>query len=109
MLSHVALVIPNPNKSMLKQLEVLFFKFIWNNKSEKIRREDAKLPEKLGGLNVPDIENFWISFKFSWIRKLITSQAFWPKIILHQISENENELFTFPKIAKLGLIVEQDR
>ena len=40
MLSHLPLVIPNPNKNMLKHVENLFFRFIWNNKSEKIRRED---------------------------------------------------------------------
>ena len=64
-LSHVALVVPSPSKQMFKQIETLFFKFIWNNKSEKISREHSKLPEKLGGLNVPDVETFWLAFRFS--------------------------------------------
>ena len=69
-LSHVALIVPNPSKQMFKQIENIFFRFIWNNKSEKVSREHAKLPERMGGLNVPDIELFWLSFKFSWLRLL---------------------------------------
>ena len=56
-LSHIALVIPNPSKQMFKRIETIFFRFLWNNKSEKVCRDDAKLPETLGGLNIPDIEN----------------------------------------------------
>ena len=47
-LSDAALVVPSPSKQMLKQIECLFFKFIWSNKSEKVSREHAKLPEKFG-------------------------------------------------------------
>ena len=43
-LSLVALVIPNPSKQMFKQIESVFFKFLWHNKSEKVSREHAKLP-----------------------------------------------------------------
>ena len=102
MLSHVALIIPNPSKRMFKQIENIFFKFIWNKKSEKIRRDDAKLPEKLGGLNVPDIENFWLSFKFSWFRRLCSTQSFWPNIILQEISQIQNQPTTISEILNFG-------
>ena len=65
-LSHLALVLPNPTKDMIKQIETMIFKFIWSGKSEKVRREDAKLPVKLGGLSVPDVSKYWTAFKFSW-------------------------------------------
>ena len=84
-LSHVALVVPNPTKQMFKKIETIFYKFIWNNKSEKVSREDTKLPEKMGGLNMPDIEKFWMAFKFSWLRRALTTSAFWPKILSQQI------------------------
>ena len=102
MLSHVALIIPNPSKQMFKQIETTFFNFIWNKKSEKIRREDAKLPEKQGGLNVPDVEQFWLSFKFSWLCRLLTTQAFWPNIIIHEISQIQNSPLTSTDILQLG-------
>ena len=67
-LSHIALVIPNPNKEMIKHIESIFYKFIWSSKSEKVRREDCKLPVQNGGLGMPDILKFWTAFKFSWLR-----------------------------------------
>ena len=84
-LSHLALVIPTPSKKMLKTLEVAFFKFIWDNGSEKVRRVDAKLPEALGGINVPNIEKYWSAFKFSWIRRALETQAFWPTLLETQL------------------------
>ena len=57
-LSHVALVIPNPTKAMFKKIETIFYRFLWNGKSEKVCRLDTKLPEKHGGLGMPDIEQF---------------------------------------------------
>ena len=101
-ISHVALVIPNPSKRMFKQIESIFFKFIWNNKSEKVRREDAKLPEKLGGLNVPDIEQFWLAFKSSWLRRILSTQAFWPKIVLQDISKIQNRIVTSAELLNFG-------
>ena len=86
-LSHVALVIPNPNKDMIKNLNTSFFKFIWNKGSEKVSREDAKLPLKNGGLGMPDILKFWTAFKFSWFRRILTSDSFWPKLLESQVNE----------------------
>ena len=60
-------------------------------KSEKVCRNDTKLPEKIGGLGMPDIEEFWISLKYSWLRRLLNTNSFWPKIILNQISNLINE------------------
>ena len=80
----------------------MFYKFIWNNKSEKIRREDTKLPEKLGGLNVPDIENFWLSFKFSWLRRLLCTQSFWPNIIVKEIERIQNQTLNIADILTSG-------
>ena len=101
-ISHVALVIPNPNKDMLKQLNTLFFQFIWDKKSEKVSREDAQLPVKLGGLGAPDIQKFWTSFKFSWFRRLLTTTSFWPKIIQMQINEILGTDLEIVDILQLG-------
>ena len=66
-LSHVALVIPSPTKPMFKKLESILYTFLWSGKSEKVSRADTKLPEKFGGLGMPDIEQYWLSFKYSWL------------------------------------------
>ena len=100
--SHIALVIPSPNKNMFKKLNNLFFRFLWGNGSEKVRREDAVLPEKFGGLNMPDIENFWSAFKFSWLRRLLSTSSFWPKILESQISNILGFQTNISDILQLG-------
>ena len=85
-LSHLALVVPNPSKEMLKKIDTMFFKFIWGNGSEKVRRDDCKLPIKYGGIGAPDVFNFWMSFKFSWLRRFLDSESFWPKLLLQDIN-----------------------
>ena len=62
----------------------------------------AKLPEKLGGLNVPDIEQFWLSFKFSWLRRLISTQSFWPNIVLQTISQIQNKTVNTAEFLNFG-------
>ena len=101
-LSHVALVSPNPTKEMVKQIETIFYQFIWNKKSEKVRRDDCKLPVKLGGLGMPDISKFWSSFKFSWFRRLLSTEAFWPKILLKNVSKVTNNTLTVSELLQLG-------
>ena len=101
-LGHLALVVPNPSKQMFKQIETMFFRFIWNNKSEKVSREHAKLTEKCGGLNVPDVEDFWLSFKFSWLRRLLRTSSFWPNIIMCQISKIYNQTINPSQLLQLG-------
>ena len=86
-LSHLAIVLPSLNKKDLKSLESLFFDFIWGKKVPKVSKEHVKLPEKKGGLGLPDVEKFWKSLKFSWLRRLSSTEAFWPKILLKTMEE----------------------
>ena len=65
-------------------------------------RTDAKLPENLGGLNVPNIENFWIAFKFSWVRRMLETKSFWPKLLLHQINLQLEYDTSLPEIFQFG-------
>ena len=86
-LSHIALVVPNPSVGLIRRIEGLFFNFIWSGKSEKVRREDAKLPLSQGGLSAPDIHKFWLAFKFSWFRRILTTDAFWPQLLLENVAK----------------------
>ena len=64
----------------------MFFRFIWGNKPDKVSRNHAKLPEKNGGLGMIDLKDFWLSFRFSWFRRLSKTDAFWPKILCSTLS-----------------------
>ena len=89
----------------LKGLKKCFFDFLWNKKSEKVRRADAKKPERLGGLGMPDIEQFWFSFKFSWLRRLLTTNSYWPNILLDRINAAYGKKYSNAQILELGPIL----
>ena len=86
-LSHVALVIPSLSSAKIKKLEKIFFDFIWCKKSEKVRRDDTKLPQKVGGLGMIDVARYWTAFKFSWLRRILSTNAFRPKILKKSVAE----------------------
>ena len=62
-LSHVALIIPCLSASKIKEIENIFFRFIWGNKPDKVSRNHTKLPEKMGGLGMIDLKDFWLFFR----------------------------------------------
>ena len=88
---------------MIKKVEKVFYRFLWGNGSEKVRREDSKLPLKMGGLGMPDISNFWAAFKFSWTRRLLTTNAFWPRLLLQEISNIMGKNTTISDLLQLGV------
>ena len=87
---------------MLKLLEDIIFKFLWDNKPDKVSRDLAKLSEKAGGLGVPDIKSFWLALKFSWLRRLINTGAFWPKIVCEEVKNIVGGEVTVSEILQYG-------
>ena len=102
-LSLIALVIPNPTKEKIKRIESIFYKFFWGKGSEKVRRDDCKLPVHHGGLNMPDISKFWTAFKFSWLRRMLKTNAFWPKLLLQDISTFMGQKLLDCDLLQLGV------
>ena len=101
-LCHLALVLPDLNKHQIKQLETLAFNFLWDNKPDKIARDHVKLSEKAGGLGFLDIKDFWLSLKFSWLRRALHTSAFWPKILIQQVESIIGHNLTIPDLLQLG-------
>ena len=101
-LSHLALVLPDLDNKQIKTIERMFFKFIWNDKPDKVSRDHVKLSEKAGGLGMVDIKQFWQSLKFSWIKRLINTKAFWPKILELSIQKLDNSSISIIDFLQLG-------
>ena len=101
-LSHLALVIPSPSKDQIKRIERILYKFMWNNGSEKVRREDTKMAVYNGGLGMLDIGKFWMAFKFSWFRRLLSTQAFWPHILMGSVARFEGGVMDACRLIELG-------
>ena len=101
-LSHVALIIPCLNQNKIKEIENIIFKFIWGNKPDKVSRNHAKLSEKAGGLGMIDIKDFWQSFRFSWFRRLIKTNAYWPTILFNSMQKITGEVTTMNTLFEMG-------
>ena len=84
---HLLISIPSPNPEMLKEIKSLVFRFLWNNKPDKIRRTKICQPYERGGLKMIDIDGFINALKCTWIQRIQNNSDFGRKwIILAQTS-----------------------
>ena len=78
---HLFAALPSPSKLFLKKLEQFFFKFIWDNKPDKIKRDQISKPYLQGGLNMFNVRIFIASLKVSWVRRLyLCNDSPWGKL-----------------------------
>ena len=82
-LVHLWILLPDPPDDFVNNQQKMCFKFIWNNKQDKISRKTAVKSVKGGGLGVPDIRKYISALKIMWIRKLKQTKHKWKK---HSIS-----------------------
>ena len=93
--THVAAILPNPGKEIIKEIEstITILKAI--NRSI-VPRDLIFLPRSQGGLGVPKIETFWSTIKLAWLKRIYTSDAFWTTILNEGLpSGNINELMCY--------------
>ena len=101
-LSHLALVLPDLDSRKIKSLENLFFSFLWNNKPDKVARDHSKLPEKAGGLGFVDVKSFWQALKISWLRRALSTNAFWPTLLEQEVSGIVDSEVAIHEILQFG-------
>ncbi|KAK3096175.1 hypothetical protein FSP39_024025 [Pinctada imbricata] len=68
-LIHLFSALPNPSKQIIKELEQIFYKFIWNQKPDKIKRKTLIGECKDGGLNMIHIPSFINYIKIKWVKR----------------------------------------
>ena len=70
---HLLTTLPSPSKQFIKNVNELFFSFVWSNKPDKVKRIYITQDYQDGGLRMVNIENFITSLKIAWIKKLLTN------------------------------------
>ena len=65
---YLLLVLPNPPKSFFEELNSIFFKFIWCNKPDKVKRNVMYNNISSGGLNMINMDVFNTSLKSKWVK-----------------------------------------
>lgn len=63
-------ILPNPPDYFIKELNTVIFRFVWNNKLDKIKRKTLCAPISEGGLRAPHIPSFIQSLKCSWVKDI---------------------------------------
>ena len=72
-LAHLFISLPKPPEKWMKNLEQVFFKFIWNDKTDKISRSQAVQDYPDGGLKMVHLESYVKSLKVTWLRRILLS------------------------------------
>ena len=76
--THLFLSLPNPSGDFIKKFNSLIYNFIWNNKPEKISRNQLNMEYHQGGIKMIEINSFIKALKLTWIRKLyMTPESPW--------------------------------
>ena len=70
-LTHIFNVLPKPSQTWITRLENILYKFIWNNKPDKISRENIQQDFVFGGLRMTNITFFIKSLKLTWLRRIL--------------------------------------
>ena len=66
---HIFSVLPI-SESFIQKLHSIFFKFLWNNKPDKVKRETVCCDYLMGGLKMINVHAFIKSLKVSWVRRI---------------------------------------
>ena len=61
------------SKNYIDLLEKEIFKFIWNGKPDKVKRNTLIADYGLGGLNMIDIKSYFFALKIKWVSRLINA------------------------------------
>ena len=74
---HFLTSLPTPSKQVMKELNSIFYNFLWNGKPDKVKRSIGKQKLINGGIAMIDLEAFDQSLKLTWLRRLLNGKAKW--------------------------------
>ena len=93
-LNNLFLSLPNPSEQIIKQINNLFFEFLWQGPST-IKYDVIIKTYCDGGLKMINLNAFIAALKSTWIRRLIVKDGQWQHLIIHKIN--------IKNISNLGL------
>ena len=66
--------LPTP-KGVIKEINALFYDFLWDNKGDKIKRTEMINDCSKGGLKMIDIASFNQALKMKWVKSYLDDQV----------------------------------
>ena len=100
-LTYMFSILPNPSQEFMKKVEKALFKFIWNNKPDKVKREVLYSTKENGGLKMTNIAHFSDALKIAWVKRYMQDEnnGKWKTIFKN---EKPFSKMNFPKLVKTG-------
>ncbi len=96
-----AQMLPNPCKVFIKTVNEDFFKYIWNDMPDRIKRVQFIQNYESGGVKMPSVESHINVLKINWIRRVAQSNKKWVTLFkmglskLDAMKKNINNEFCF--------------
>ena len=79
-LNHLFISLPNPDDKIIKEINEMFYSFIWEG-TDRIKRTVMCQDYWKGGLKMVNTEAFICALKTTWLRKLILNNGLWSVIL----------------------------
>ncbi len=89
LLVHLFRALPNPGNDFYKEIDKVFYNFIWNGKPHKIKKNVLISSPEKGGANMIHLESFSRTMKIFWIRKLFNENEInqWKLLVTDELSK----------------------
>lgn len=76
-LVHLFISLPSPPIDLIKQLNSMLYKFIWNDGPDRIKRQVLWQKYKAGGQQMINLDVFIKALKVSWMKRLLFTDGNW--------------------------------
>ena len=77
---------PDPPNALIKELEHIFYKFLWNSGPDRIKRKIIVKNIACAGLRMVELRSFIKALKVSWLRRILQQSKQMEWINLSQIN-----------------------
>ena len=98
---HLFISLPAPPNELTKELEKMFYKFLWNSGPDRIKRRIIIKNIEYAGLRMVELRSFIKALKVSWLRRILqqSDTGGWKELA----SINFSEIFSFGGVCAAKL------
>jgi len=98
--------LPNPGNKFIKDLTLIFNKFIWNGQRDKIKRTTLCKSLEGGGFNMIEINVFIDSLKVTWIGKMLKEdKCRWMALLKEDVPDHDLQKYSGSRFYSLSAVL----
>lgn len=74
-INHLILSLPDPPERLIKDIQNMFYNYLWAHGPDKIKRKIIIQDYDMGGLRMTDVNLFIKSLKLTWLRRIMVNSS----------------------------------